>query len=263
MNGDQLKKIDKYLMKQMSSEELALFEEQMSNDDSLRREVELSKEINHYLSDEKLSSKIPNNEFVNKTRAFIKSDEAKQFKTKILKIGDRKTIPKSSKRSNFLIAASIAAFIALVSSFFFFNESDSQKLYAEFYNENDLPTFMKRGGVVSVLKDGEVAFLDKDYKKAILLFTTYLDETENPDPNVFIFRGVSNMMTNHFDNAISDFDKMINSNHIDNIRGRWFKALAFLKMNDTVRAKISLEKITENSSNFKYNEVLELLERLD
>lgn len=263
MNGDQLKKIDRYLMKQMSSEEENLFEEQMSNDDSLRKEVELSKEINHYLSDEKSSSKIPNNEFVDKTRAFIKSDEAKQFKAKILKIGNRKTTPKPSKRRSFLIAASIAIFIAIISSFFFFNEDNSQKLYAEFYNQNDLPTFTKRDGIVSILKDGEVAFLDKDYKKATQLFTAYLNETENPDPNVFIFRGASNMMTDHFDSAISDFDKMINSNHIDHLRGRWFKALTFLKMNDKIRARTSLEKITKNSSNFRYNEALELLERLD
>ncbi len=263
MNDDQLKKIDQYLMKQMSSEELAIFEEQMSNDDLLRKEVELSKEMNHYLSDEEFSSTIPNNDFVNKTRAFIKSDEAKQFKAKILEIENRKTIPKLSKKNNFLIAASIAAFIALISSFFFFNESNSQQLYAEFYNQNDLPTFMKRDGVVSTLKDGEMAFLDKDYKKATQLFTTYIDETENPDPNVFIFRGASNMMTNHFDYAISDFDKMIISNHIDHSRGRWFKVLTFLKMNDRASAIISLKKITESNSNFRYNEALELLEKLD
>ena len=65
------------------------------------------------------------------------------------------------------------------------------------------------------------------------------------------------------DNAISDFDKMTNSNHIDHSRGRWFKVLTFLKMNDTTRARISLEKITESSSNFKYDEALELLKKLD
>lgn len=44
--------------------------------------------------------------------------------------------------------------------------------------------------------------------------------------------------------------------------GLWYKALLYLKAGETENAKIVLLQIQESSSNYKYKEAKELLEKL-
>lgn len=264
MNEDQLQRIDQYLRGQMPSEERTQFEEQLAVDDALRKEVELARQMNDFLSEEEVSSEIPDNEFVNEARTLIESDEAAAFKAALLKAEDDRasTGPTRPKRNTLLLAASITGLIILIGSFFFFGRNTPQKLFAQYYDQNDLPAFVARGDAASALKDGEVAFQDENYGTAIASFTTYLEEEADPDPNVFIYRGVSFMMSQRYDEAISDFDQMINSDHIDQARGLWFKALTHLKIGDEEKAIEALQTLASDPANFNAAEAETLLDKL-
>jgi len=256
-------KIESYISNSMSEEEVSSFEKQLENDAVLKKEVELAKELNHFLkgdlinshSDTKLSTKI---------NTFLESEEATDLENKLLKVKNeyKETHLKSRKKKYLLVAASIAFFLISSIGYFFLNQNNTEKLFAQYYSVSDLPSVIKRANNQDQLIEGVLKFKALDYKEAIKLFDSYKNTDNDLNPSVYLYSGIVNMELKQYDKAILEFDKIILSNSIDNSKGLWFKALLYLKKRDKVNAKITLEKIVENSSNFKFKEAKELLEVL-
>lgn len=265
MNDEMRLQIERYVMGDMSSEEITNFEEQMTYDQTLRNEVELAKQIRSHLRMDFDEGEIPQNEYVGELRDYLQSDDAKEIKQKLRKVQEehRNNGERPSGRNRLLVAASLTALIIMAGGFFYFNRNTPDRLYARYYQETDLPSVIKRGGVTDVLEDGVIAFQNENYEEAISILSSYLDESEDPDPAAYIYRGVSRVWTKDYEQALGDFDSMINSGSIDASQGLWFKALAYLKMKDKRKAIDILETIVQNPSNFKSTEARELLDRLN
>ncbi len=256
-------KIEAYISNSMSKKEMHSFEKQLENDAELKKEVELAKELNHFLKDD-MVNKHSDTELSKKINTFLKSDEASKLENKLLKVKNeyKRAQVKPKTKKYFLVAATIVFLLISSISYFFLQQNNSKKLFAQYYSVNDLPSVIKRGNQQDNLVQGVLKFKKLDYKEALKMFDSYKNADNDINPSVYLYAGIANMELEQYDKALSEFDKMILSNSIDRSKGLWFKALLYLKKQDETNVKITLKKIVENSGNFKFKEAKELLQNL-
>lgn len=264
---DNLKlKIESYIGNFMSKEEALLFEKQIKKDGTLQKEVALAKELNQFLRDDFIdSNKSNNNEFKKEIKKFLKTDEAKQLEKKLLKVkNEYKSDNLKPKKKKYFYAAAVVAFL-FMSVLVYNNVNQSanpEKMFTEYYSLNDLPSIIKRDNYQDDFIKGVLKLKELKYSEALALFNRYKTNTKNMDKTVFIYTGITNMELENYDNAIVEFDKMIESNLIDHSKGLWFKALLYLKKQDKINAKNTLEIIVSDTTNFKFKAAKELLDKL-
>ncbi len=256
-------KIEAYISNSMSKEEMYSFEKQLENDAELKKEVELAKELNHFLKGDVIN-KHSDTELSKKINTFLGSEEAGNLESKLLKVkNEYKSAQVKPKNKKYLLAAATIAFLLISSvSYFFMNQNTTEKLFAQYYSVNDLPSVIKRGNNQDQFTEGVLKFKTLDYKEALKLFDSYKNTDNDLNPSVYLYAGIANMELELYNKALLEFDKMVRSNSIDRSKGLWFKALLYLKKQDEVNAKITLGKIAENSKNFKFKETEEILKKL-
>ncbi|AXT21018.1 hypothetical protein D7030_00025 [Flavobacteriaceae bacterium AU392] len=265
MEDEFYKEIEAYLGGDMSSEVMLRFEKRILENKDLKKEVELYDDLNHYLG-EKISNKnFPNNDYTKKLNEFLKSEEAIVIKTQLeeakKKYHHKKSFFNKNKYVLMTSAAVILLMIILRVSIFPPNQF-IDTLYVEYYNVNDLPSFVTRDDTQNKLSKGVLSFQNKKYKEALIDFEVYKKTSTEVDTLMFLYQGMSYLELDENDKAIEAFKIVSTSNILDRSKGLWFKALAYLKLKDEFNAKKLLEEIRSNSSNFKFKEAKELLDKL-
>ncbi|MEL6811420.1 MAG: tetratricopeptide repeat protein [Bacteroidota bacterium] len=256
-------KIEAYLGGTLSQEEITLFEEQMDQDPQLAMEVQLSRDVNLHLKGFSSTDVIPDNEYTQKLRETLRN-EGVAIKEAVKEAHKKyaKDTPGFRRRNFLMIAATIA--ILLVGTFALFNlrGTSPEKLYAQYYATEDLPSMIKRDDTTSALKEGVLAFQEQDYQMALSSFDAYLKSGVEIDPGVYLYQGAAHMELEAIEEALKAFDKMISSNSLDRSKGLWFKALAYLKAKETENAKSILQDIVDHPEYFNHSQAKELLEDL-
>ena len=257
-------KIEQYLSGMMPPDEVVEFEKLIKEKPEVEKELTLFKEINHHLIGNREDYDIPDNEYSNELRSFLKGEESKEIKQGILKIGEEHTRNNRRPRrsSRLLIAASIASILFVSLGYWFFGNSSTEDLYLQYYTQEDLPSVIKRGDDHSLLEQGVLSFQDEQYRDAISYFNNYIKEQQDIDNVVYLYSGMSHLLMKHWELALQDFETMAQSNSLDASKGLWFKALVYLKMGDESKAKKQLQQITQSKSNFNYNKAVMLLKEL-
>jgi len=263
MDDELTNKIESYVLGVMPEEQRALFEAEILANPTLRKEVELVEQLNNHLMDDFHSGTVQESEYTGELRSFFNSNEAKEIKNKIRKVNDEyKLSSQPRKRKFFNVAAVLVALLMGSFGYLFFAPISGEKMFNSYYSESDLPSVVKRGGEGNPLVQGVISFKDQNYKEAIISFKLYKESSEDIDPTVYLYHGISFLETDEIQLALAEFNKMIASESLDRSKGLWFKALAYIKIEDKEAAKIVLNKIASNSSNFNYEEALELIEKL-
>ncbi|NAS32232.1 hypothetical protein GTQ40_14700 [Flavobacteriaceae bacterium R38] len=261
MNQEVYKKIEAYLGGSMSPEEIILFENELKENQSLREEVKLYGQLNRYLGDKGLESEVSNSRYVENIKQVLAHEETAQIKDKLKSIGDEYHQSKASvKRKKYLlIAAAAIILIAMSIGVQFF--SNNKTLYDEYYNANDLPSLVNRGNTQDLLIKGSNLFEEKKYREALDAFSSYQKNNNEINNQVTLYMGMLYLELNESDKALDMFDLVITSNKLNSSKGLWFKALTYLRIEDTRNAELILKEIVKKPSNFKFKEAKELLDR--
>lgn len=215
----------------------------------------LESEIDNYLKDEETA----------KFRKTLENVHAKFIK-------DEKELTKNNKRfmhSNFhkyALAASLALLIGVFGIVRIINnssESVCQKIFAQYYQpyHNDL---IKRSDhiVINNLYLAFQAYDNHEYEKAKILFTKVIEADESL-LMAYLYRGISCIETNDFNNAIASFNKVLKTDSNPYyIQARWYSALAWLKLNNPSIAKQHLTWLSANSRYYG-NMAKEILKKLN
>lgn len=267
MTDQDIQQIDKYLNGELSAKDSATFELRLKQEDNLAKEFKLQREIKAHFQNELVETEhFEESNYSKELRDFYNTDEAKQFKKKIAErhhnfVGNEKqTQPKS--RNYLLIAAAIT--VLIISTLFIFNTQDKNptQLYVEYYTAEDLPSLVQRGDNQDNLVKGTIAFKEGDFIKAETLLKSYIETTDSPSMNAFLYLGMVKAELGNYDSAMLNFDKVLTSNSLDASKGLWFKALTLLKKADIVEAKEVLKVILKDENNFNYEKAKELLKAL-
>lgn len=169
----------------------------------------------------------------------------------------------NEKRRFLLVAVSVTLVIVTSVGVYLMNGPSSGSLYNEYYSTSDLPSLVQRNVESTTLEEATLEFEGGDFGDALVLYEKYRMETPEPRPEAYLYEGMSQLELDDFEGAVKSFDRFINSNSVDRLKGLWFKALAYLKAEDIQNARAVLSNITEDSSNFNYQKARKLLEKLN
>jgi tetratricopeptide (TPR) repeat protein len=255
---------DDYLKDTLAINAKKAFELLLQENQELVDYIAINKEMQAHYTEEDWSFGDENHQDVGELEGYLKSDEAKALKASIKKVNDRFVKERPSNRKNYFSYLAIAATILVFVGYFVFNNSTSNlELYENYNSWQELPSLINRGDVDdTTLAEAENAFINKNYEKAHLFFDAYIQNSYTVPATVLLYQGVVFLELNEYNNALTTFNELIESNSLDNSKGYWYKVLVYLKMDDKVNAIKQLEIITSNPENFKFVEAQELLEKL-
>lgn len=232
---------DQYLHNEMTDEERNLFESQLSNDMKLKSEFETFREMRFQLENK-----------------FAIEEERQAFKTSLKTISQehfKSSQPKVIQFKPWYLAA--AASVAVLLGVFFF--SHNSKPNFENFNQPEQAYFTERGNAELPLQQAEIAYNNKNYKEAVLLFEKVLKE--NKTAEIQYFYGLALLQENQFVKAESVFNELKSGKSVYKNKATWNLALSKLKQKDFNATKEILLTIPSDYEN--YEEVEKLLKQLD
>lgn len=259
------KYIEDYLLGKLSQEDEVVLQQRMSDDVRFRESVLLQQQLLESLSENTWSyAKNVDEKHVKEYEELYSNKETIQLKQVIKQAqNDYKNGASKNKRPwlYYLSAALIAILITIIT--LMPQEKSSQELYVDYYNTSDIPSLVSRGGGEDAsLMDASRYFEEGNYNEALKILILKSSTDLKNRASILLYKGISEMELGQFDNAHASFDQLRNSDLIDAPMGTWYKALLYLKMNDSEKAKVLLTQISASSSNYKYKEAKELLEKL-
>ena len=241
--------IESYLLGTMNSKAKAEFEDQLNNDEELRKELELHRAIQSELSEDVIDLS---------TKLSKLSTESK------LQVTNKK--PKSAKRLSLIIRyASLAAVFALGLIFLpklFQPSLQADQIYASNYELYPMALNQRSNEPDNNSTELNIAiqsYLDKNYKDATIQFDG-LYKLEKNDVYL-LYKGSAQQASGELKDAIISYDEIIKKADAKYIQqALWYRALALLESGEVNLAKTAFESL--GSSHYKNEEVKKILKAL-
>lgn len=258
--------IERYLNNEMTQEEVATFLHKIDTDPEAKKLFNLYQEMNviYDQNDWELSDKKTANQKVQQYEQFLRSDKGKE-KANSIKAAEQSYFNEKPLKLNQILkyVAVAAIFIAGLFLFIEYNQSvNTEQLYATYKNWEELPSLTLRDQN-SDLTEIEQQFRAENYKESLLLLDTYVLNNDQVNPQLLMYKGISQLELHKNTAAIDTFTRLLESNTLDADKAHWYLALSYLKNQDLEKAKTELALLLEKPTNFKNTEAKELLSTLN
>lgn len=239
---NEIKRIDEYLMSYLDSKEQLEFEELFNEDQRLKSEVLLNKEINSAILEKDIIN-------LRATLGDVINEEQKD--TKI-----RQLIPnRFNKKTSRLIgaAASVAAVISVGAMTLNQEKTSAKELYQNTYKPYEATGLYRSGAIATPEMVGIDFYNEKNYPEALNRFKIVLKNNAD-HPMCNFYSGLCYQQLGEYNKAIMAFQNVINEH--DNLfieQAQWYKALSQLQINDLKRAYQSFSLIVKNNGYYSKN----------
>lgn len=268
---DILEQVERYLDGNMNAGELEAFENLVKTDEQLSEYIEVNKQMRSQYSNQDWDfiEDSKENAELNVLESLFEDKETEVTKNAIKEasvtyLNEEAISTKKSNKAKRYYAFAIAASVALLISFFLNDKKlTNEEVYSSYDDWNELPSLIERGNSGNeILANGERAFERRDYKVAKEHFNEAMLSMEDFNAHAILYLGISQLELNEYDEALSSFQKLIESNSIDASKGYWYKGLAYLKMDEKDNAIDLFERIVADTSNYNYEKAIEVLEKI-
>lgn len=233
-----LETIEKYIDGELGGKELLDFENLLSTDPDMKREYNLSMEINNSILEEDIMA-------LRETMEYMYKEESKV-----------KRIPSVfTKRKFYYAAASAALLIAagglvqrLVNP-----ELDSNAVFNKYYAPYDVTVTYRSGNteVDRILINALEHYEERDYETALALFEEVLETRQN-DMAVNLYSGISYMEEEKYQKATNSFNHIItNKDNLFIEQAKWYLSMCYVKTENQEKAELVLNEIIEEDSYYK------------
>ncbi len=254
--------IDNYLKGLLSKDEEQSFLDRLQSDIEFNEKFKLEKQLFNALNEDSWSFVEGKNAEFEAYKKDLEGDDLQNLKKTLTQVNSEfNSISNRGYKRLFyyLAAASVIVFLGFQ---FFFNQSLSNlDLYKEYIGLDDLPSFVSRSNDINDLIRAQELFESEKYGDALMIFNSQVDLADNTS-DLFIYKGISEMELNRYDEAEQTFNALISSELLDAPKGYWYKALLSLKSDRVEEAIDILTKIvTENL--FNKSKAEELLKELE
>ncbi|WP_299384116.1 tetratricopeptide repeat protein [uncultured Lacinutrix sp.] len=269
---DILQNIEDYLNGKMNANEIKTFENQINDNQEFYEAVKINKKLKlqydetnwDFIEDNKSNTKLneleallKSNEFQDKKKA-IQTASASYFKNEEVKKLN------NNKPKLYYLLAFAAAVIVFLGVFFNDSTSTNQEIYSDNSKWEELPSLVSRSEInVDLLSAGENAFNNKNYVLAKENFTSFINDDYQVNPTALLYLGISQLELENYNEALNSFQKIAESNTLDQSKGYWYRALTYFKMDDRANAIKELEIIVKSSKNHNFEKAKKLLKKLN
>jgi len=230
-----IEEIEGYLYNELSEEEMASFEAELSSNKNLSEEIELIRNIDLALRETEVMQ-LRNN--LQGIAAQITSEKQTELSF-IARFKSRKVILSS-------IAASLILLLGITG--LLTRQASQDKLYQKFYAAYPI-SGINRSANTSVDQALAVAlqkFDNQEYEAALNLLQKVTSRDQNNSVAHF-YAGASLQETGKYQNAISEYQRVIlNQDNLFIEQAQWYIGLCYLQTNENKKAYQQFKKIAEN-----------------
>jgi hypothetical protein len=235
---------ESYLSNELSKDEAATFEARLKSEPDFNKAFNTFKALNSFLEN-KFENEEASTEFQNNLKSISNSYFEKQEAPK-------KVI--QFKPWQYAMAASVALLIGI----FLFNNFSNPSFND--YNDYESVSFTVRGVNDDLLLSAENAFNNKDFAKAEVVLSQLLIKDDS-NQELQLYKGVSLMELNKFDEADNLFGKLSNESSAFKNKAKWYLALSKLKQENNDACIEILKTIPEVADDYK--QAQKLINKLD
>ena len=170
------------------------------------------------------------------------------------------------KKTNWFVAASVAAIIGFCAYFVFGNQSlSNQELFAENFTpyENVIVPIVRNNKELTTKAQAYAYYELDDYEKAIQQFNKLKTTDTSEIATINFYKANAYLMLDNYKKAKDLLLQIVDDNNQEwQKESLWYLALTYLKLEDVDNAKLYLKKLQQQKS-YKINEVNNLLKSLD
>lgn len=240
-----LEYIESYFLQQLNQQQKNDFEKRCETDNSFAEEVAFYISARQALSQQLLEQK---NQYWN---------EEPVIEKEISKIAP---VKKLYQRKWFMYAA--ACFLLIVSVYIFEKPQSMQQIAGNYIKENYTHLSLEMGSADS-LQQAIAAYNNKEYNKALLIFSSY-SQNHPGDADPKKFTGLVYLAQQNYDKALEQFTALAQMKELHNNPGLFLQAVTLLERNeedDKGKAKVLLQQVVQQNLDGE-SEATEWLEKL-
>lgn len=233
--------IEKFIQKRLSVEEGRTFDELLEKDDNFKKEVQLH---------------------VNLKKAIEKEDDF-NFRSLITNIESKANNPRQRKLLlRWLVAASIVVLLGLTYFLTFEKKVSSDELFISYFEpyRNVIQPIQRNGNQQNEKETAFMAYEYREYEKAIPLFSQLYTITK--EPHYLFYKANALLRLERANEAVPLLIDHLKTNDSLTEKSNWYLALAYLKLEDMINAKLSLEKVLSEGK-YKTREAEKLLKEIN
>ncbi len=246
-----MNEIDRYLHRELTTEELTAFEMEMENNSDLVAEVNLFQNIDAAIQESDVMALRARLDAIN-TDIIGEKRKENSFITRIPR-----------KR---LAAVSVAASLILllgINGILRNNVSTTDGLYGKYYTTYPATGISRASGagLDNEISKALLQFNEKNYGESLILFRAILDQdADNPVGN--FYSGMAYQETGQYEKAIASYQHVIKTgNNLFVNQAEWYSGLCYLQNDDRKNAIRQFKKIAD-SKNFYSEKALAILRKL-
>lgn len=229
-----IEELESYINSELSNEELASFEAELTSNQKLMDEIELIKNIDLALSETDVMQLRNNLQNIAGEIASSKQTErsfAGKFKAKRIVLST--------------VAASLILLLGITG---ILSRQSQDNIYQKFYSKYEATGIVRSANITAnkTLSEALQKFENQDYNAALNLFTEVIARDQNNMVGHF-YTGVSLQETGKYQNAIKEYETVIiDKDNLFTEQAEWYIGLCYLQTNENKKAYKQFKKIAKN-----------------
>lgn len=231
-----VEEIENYIHNELSEEEIARFEAELTSNQELTREVELIRNIDLALKEKDIMQ-------LRSNLQEIAGDVASERQT------EQSLAGRFRSRKTFILSTVAASLILLIGvTGLLSRQASDGEIYQKFYNRYETSGIVRSANTATdqTLTSALQKFENQDYEAALSLFNEVIARDQNNMVGHF-YSGVSLQETGKYQNAIKEYETVITDR--DNLfteQAQWYVGLCYLQTNESRKAYKQFKKIAKN-----------------
>jgi hypothetical protein len=262
LNDATIKMLENYLNDNMSAEERALFEQEISTNKELKEFLNLNAAIDAFEDKNAWIDMNMNAKEIKSIAQKFRNADTIAFTNKVNSF-HKSYSQKPKNRRNIMIAFALVAACSIL-ILLWPSSTNLNTVYANYSSWAELPSFMVKGDDLETQKIAmESAFKSKQYTDAIALCNTIINNSKTIEPSILIYKGIAQLELDKYEESIKTFTQLYTSNTIDAHKGYWYISLVYAKQGNKELFIKALKKVSSNPTNYKYEEALKILQEIE
>jgi len=243
--------IEGYINNELSEQEMALFETELTNNKALNSEIDLIRNLDKALQENDIMQ-LRNN------LSNISADNIKERQS------ERSIVVKFRPRKNTLSIAAASLILLLGITGLLSRYSSEDNIYQKFYNRYETSGISRSSNAMNdqALALALQKFNNKDYISALNLFQEVISKDQNNVVGHF-YSGVSLQELGKYKNAIDEYEVVVNET--DNLfieQAEWYIGLCYIQTKEDNKAIKQFNKIADNNQGFYQQRAVAILRKI-
>jgi tetratricopeptide (TPR) repeat protein len=242
--------LQKYLDNELSERELARFEQELSASPELLVDLDLYKEVDEAIAD---------------TEVLDFRAQLSDLREETRRTENGRRVFRFTRPWHYAASAALALLVAIGLATVLGRPLSNSDLFAKYMKPYELVLTnrsMEDDVIKATMNNAEIAYLKGDFETAIFWYNEVLERNSEKIEADFGV-GVSNMGLQHYSDASSSFNKVIE--HNDNLfiqKAQWYQAGCYLAMNETELARRQLLNIASSDNHYYCDQAAKILKRM-